>query len=445
MDGMTTVQQNSRYGFYYYPDTLHYRETDIHRWIPEFRLLGASWVTLLSPLDRAIPEAFIRSLLDAGVEPIIHLPLPTSGAWDSKDLSLILEAYSRWGTRYVSLFDRPNLRKNWTPSQWSQENLVERFLDLYIPTAHLVLQSAMTPALPALEPGGDYWDTAFLYSLLFGLNRRNENDLVNQLVLSAYAWSGNRSPNWGAGGPERWPNARPYSTPHNSEDQVGFRIFDWYLAISQAILGKRPPIILLAGGSLLGDQPDNQSPAVDLQAHTWQNMTLVRLLSGQAEEYDPVPEEVLTCNFWLLSADQDEYEVKNAWYQPDNSELPVVREIKEWVVNGNSNPVMATNSKYYSKIPGFQPISHYLLLPNLDLGMTEHNLKAIQPFLNKYHPTIGFSPVEASHAKKVTIMNGTAIVPESIIDGLLAAGCIVEQINEDGMNIARSISALPIE
>ena len=49
--------------------------------------------------------------------------------------------------------------------------------------------------------------------------------------------------------------------------------------------------------------------------------------------------------------------------------------------------------------------------------------------------------MEASHAKKVTVIGGTASVPESIIDGLLASGCIVEQINPDGMNIASQFTS----
>ena len=64
------------------------------------------------------------------------------------------------------------------------------------------------------------------------------------------------------------------------------------------------------------------------------------------------------------------------------------------------------------------------------------HLESIRPFINKYQPTIGFSPVEASHAKKVTVIGGDSNAHDPIIDGLLAAGCIVEQISGDGMNIA---------
>jgi hypothetical protein len=447
MDTMTISTQITRYGFYYYPDTMHYRENDIRTWIPELHALGASWITVLASTERAIPESFLRNMIEEGIQPIIHLPLPTSRSGISNELNIIFDAYAHWGVKYITLFDRPNQLKNWSPSTWAQKNLVERFLDIFIPAVEGTLNAGLIPVFPPLEPGGDYWDTAFLFAALQGLQRRGQKDLLNQLVLSAYAWSGNRSPNWGAGGPERWPRTRPYSTPQNSEDHLGFRIFDWYLAIAEAALGKSLPIILLGAGSRIGDQLDPRSPAVDVHAHTWQNMTLVRLMSGRSQEYDPIPAEVLTCNFWLLSAAQGDPEVNNAWYKPDQDQLPVVTMLKEWVANGEADP--SSSSKYMSSAPpinnGPRPISHYLLLPTFEWGAADWQLDAIRPFINKYQPTIGFSPVEASHAKKVTVIGGATNVPESIIDGLLAAGCIVEQISGDGMNIATMLASSPLK
>jgi hypothetical protein len=443
MEAMTTTSHISRYGFYYFPDTMHYRENDLHTWIPELHALGASWLTLLTPTDRAIPETFIRQIIGAGIEPVLHMPLSTTVSGKSDELGMLFNAYAHWGVKYITLFDRPNQLKNWSPANWAQNNLVERFLDIFIPIAEQARNVGLIPVFPPLEPGGDYWDTAFLFAALQGLQRRGQQELLDQLVLSAYAWSGNRSPNWGAGGPERWPRTRPYATPQNSEDHLGFRIFDWYLAVSQAALGVTRPIILLGAGSRIGDQLDPRSPAVDVHAHTWQNMTLVRLMSGRSQEYDPVPPEVLTCNFWLLSAAAGDKELNNAWYKPDMNQLPVVNVIKEWVASGDANissPLKSVISTT-SYINSSRPISHYLLLPTFEWGTADYHLEAIRPFINKFQPTIGFSPVEASHAKKVTVISDATNTYESIIDGLLAAGCIVEQISGDGMNIASKLAS----
>jgi hypothetical protein len=440
---MTLSSMNTRYGFYYYPDTTHYRESDAHAWIPELQAMGAAWVTLLASPERAIPEAFIVLLLEAGIQPIIHLLLPLDGPEIGSQLGIIYDAYAHWGVQYITLFDRPNLMENWPAASWTQKNLVDRFLDRFIPPAEAALGAGLTPVFPPLEPGGDYWDTAFLHTALQGLQRRGQDDLLDRLVIGAYAWPGNRSPNWGAGGPERWPAARPYLTPGDSEDQLGFRIFDWYLSAAEAAIGKTLPILLLAAGSRIGDQFDPQSPAVDAEAHAWQNMALLRILQGQAQGYDPVPPQVLACNFWVLSADPGDPAAQDAWYPPGQAPLPAVGMLKDWAARGEVQAAAPPKSRptAFKDSNNPRPIAHYLLLPSPEWTLARASLEAMQPFIRKFKPTIGFSPVEASHARKVTVIGGTSSVPEAIIDGLLAAGCVVEQISGDGMNIASNFAS----
>jgi hypothetical protein len=440
---MTTIPQHPRYGFYYYPDADHYPEEAALTWIPELQALGAGWLTLLASSERVIPENFLQPLIANGIQPIIHLPLDTRQAGISNDLEICIKAYAHWGVKYIAFFDRPNQIKNWGASAWGQNNLIDRFIKLFLPVAGAAVSAGLTPVFPPLEPGGDYWDTAFLFSTLQGIQRMGHQDLLDRLVISAYAWAGNRSPNWGAGGPERWPASRPYETPENSEDQLGFRIFDWYVAISQAAIGRTLPIVLLGAGSKIGDQTDLRSPAVDAQAHAWQNMTIVKMMEGIGKEYDAVPPELLTCNFWVLSAGRGDPEARNAWYGPDQDTLPVVEQLKQWVANKGASPTPAGKHKstetYNFGNP--RPIAHYLLLPTFEWGPADWHLDAIRQFINKYQPTIGFSPAEASHAKKVTVIGGATSVPESIIDDLLAAGCVVEQISGDGMNIASRLAS----
>ena len=76
MPNFPTPPQNNRIGFHYYPDYNHYRDKDLHKWLPELDALGATWLTLLAPGGRAIPENFIRGLISQGIEPILHFKLP---------------------------------------------------------------------------------------------------------------------------------------------------------------------------------------------------------------------------------------------------------------------------------------------------------------------------------------------------------------------------------
>jgi hypothetical protein len=323
----------TRHGFHYYPDSDHYRMHNLESWMPELKKLGASWITLVAPAERAIPEFFLDSMLRANIQPVLHFPLPINQHLSVESFRLLFSNYARWGVKYVTLCDRPNLRINWQPSAWAQMDLVERFLDYYLPLAKIALQEGLTPVFPPLEPGGDYWDLAFLQTALRSLRRRGNEHLLEVLVLGANAFTGKHPIDWGAGGPERWPETRPYLTPPESQDHLGFRIFDWYLAISERELGERLPIILLRAGSLPGDHSESQDLVVETVSHAQTNLKLARLLSGDTEgisEREPVPPEVLACNFWLLSTHERSPYAGQAWFQ-SGKELPAVSAFHQWV------------------------------------------------------------------------------------------------------------------
>jgi hypothetical protein len=473
MEPLPTPQPNSRLGFHYYPDALHYRESDLTAWLPELKALKASWLTLVAPPDRAIPESFLRSLLDAGIEPILHFHMPIDPPVSVRDLRMLLQNYANWGVHYIVLFDRPNLRSSWPAVRWSQSNLVERFLDIYLPLTEAVVDAGLIPVFPPLEPGGDYWDTAFLRGALRGMNRRGYLNLLSKLVIGCYAFSGNRYLNWGAGGPERWPSSRPYLTPPGSEDQCGFRIFDWYLAISNAILGEASRVMIIAGGSQVGDRQDAQFPPIDPSAHARRNIALAALMMNLDFDaslirtnypndqglLDQVPAEVLCCNYWLLCAEQGSPEAAQAWYRPNGDTLPVAEAMKSWMRNVDA--ALPTNRKgknafdfpaFIASIPHAhggtagslsgdeKTYSHYLLLPVQGAGSGELHLDTLRPFIQKYRPTVGFSPAEAARSWKVTLVGDMQAYPEDTIEGLRKAGCVIDVMAVDGMSIASEIA-----
>ena len=57
-------------GLHYFPDTLHYRQSDLATWLPELHELGVGWLALRAESSRAVPEFFLRSLIGAGITPI---------------------------------------------------------------------------------------------------------------------------------------------------------------------------------------------------------------------------------------------------------------------------------------------------------------------------------------------------------------------------------------
>jgi hypothetical protein len=435
----------TRLGFHYFPDTLHYREIDIHAWLPEFKATGVSWLTLLAPPGRAIPEFFIRSLIHANIEPVLHFHFSLRRRPDMNSLSLLFKVYAEWGVRYVVLFDRPNLRAAWSGNAWAQSDLVERFLDVFLPIADLAFQAGLQPVFPPLEPGGDYWDTAFLRAALQGIQRRGDSALIDSLVLGAYAWVNEKRLGWGAGGPESWPQAKPYHTPAGHEDQRGFYIFDWYLAIAEAQLGHPLPILLVGAGFPPAANRSKNAKDPEIDTHTLTHLNIARLMMGKpvdgALESDtlwPVSAHVLACNFWLLAADPGSPEAGSAWYRADGSNLPIVSALRQLQQNPDSGSTeVHINSKSAANLAvSARPIAHYLLLPEAtgaDCNLVPADL---WNYICQHHPTVGFSLEEAALAARVTIYGEQPALTESDFSWLRSAGCSLEHLGGNGTSIA---------
>ena len=454
---MTTesIQTSSkRLGIQYYPDVLHYTLQDLQYWLPRLSAIGAHWLILRAPLEHTIPEYFLEGLIKAGIEPVITLNYPPEWVSDVATVQLLLKAYANWGIHYISFFDRPNIRTNWPPATWAQQNLVERFLDVFLPLANNAIDTGLPPVFPALEPGGDYWDTAFLRAGLGSILRRGQNQLIDHLALGAYAWLDDRPLNWGAGGPERWPGALPYRTQPGHEDQIGFRIFDWYLAISQAVLKRKLPVLLLGAGPRLTTPYESPEREVDELAHAHKAVQIARLLAAsdanvpfelEGRQVEAIPPEVLVCTYSLLAAAQDSPLVGQAWFQPQGHTLPAVDALAQFTNRHNPielHPEGDPKPPVNAGDDNFQhfPIAHYLLLPRQEWGITEWHLDMARPYILKYHPTIGFSPAEAAHAAHVLVIGDEGAYPEEIMAHLRHSGCYVECISGDGTVIATELA-----
>lgn len=455
--------EKTRLGIHYYPDTVHYRHSDLQTWLPVLQSLGLSWLTLNTPLDRAIPEHFLAGLISQGIEPILRFPLSLDASLSGLDLQLLFSTYARWGINYIVLCDRPNRREAWAATSWAQDDLVERFLDHYIPAAQLAFDCGLTPVFPTLEPGGDYWDITFLRASLHGIRRRGRTDLLHSLVLSAIARAGERPLSWGAGGPERWPGVKPYHTPSNQQDQRGFRVFDWYLSTAQAITGKPVPIILFEAGSYPSLPASQPSAAQELSSHTRRNFAIAKALidtsdksryvtKSDQDEPGPISEQILACNFWLLASDPQDPHQPQAWFQGDGHTLPIVGVLRQLFGSRRTmtHPPQPADQKREEEAGTLDspqvaaqshPIDHYLLLPLFEWGISDWYLDAIRPFVKKYHPTIGFSLQEAAHAARVTVVGSRHLFPDGKLDHLRAAGCVVERLEGDGTSIATKLAS----
>ena len=408
-------------GFHYRLDSDHYSEKDLNLWLPRIKALGASWVVLPAPACRAIPEHFITTLKGEKIEPVLHFQFNSEKLPAVEEMMLLFETYHKWGVKYAILFDRPNMQEGWGSESWAQSDLTERFLDGFLPLAEAAVMVGLVPVFPPLEPGGDYWDTIFLRGSLDGIKRRASAPLLDRLILSANAPLNERPLSWGGGGPESWPEAQPYSTPENSEDQRGFRIAEWYLTLSEAILEKKLPLLLLG---VRGPAPEGQ----DL------NQLLLdgaKLISRQeVDGLDPLPEQVIGGAFWVLTAEESCCAGEHSWYQVDGTPKPIV------------NHFLKGEAKTVEKSPQRSRFSHYLLLPTFEWGIADWHLNVTRGFIKRHQPTIGFSLDEAEQADQVTVLGGEEHFSEDDLSQLRNQGCLVRRIDGDGTKIASLLAAI---
>lgn len=399
-------------GFHYFPDEDHYRTVDLRAWLPELQALGAKWLTLTGSLTRAVPEPFVRGLVQAGIEPVIHIPAAPIRPVNLANLKPLLESYEHWGVKHVVLFDEPNTRAMWPTHEWGKTALVERFLDLCVPVLLAQAEAGLQPTFPALKAGGEWWDTAFLEAALAGLARRGLQDLMKQMSFAVKLWTYNRPVDWGTGGLKRWPDARPFRTPPGTQDQRGFHLFDWYTEIITARAGEARPLVCLAGGPRLGDLTDPNFPAVDEARHASCTKDIVEAVNANT-----LPGHLLNINFWLIGGGDE------ALYRSDGRTLPAVDVFKHAATQKNLPPLRRS-----AKSGAGKALRHYLLLPTFEWGVSEWHWQAALNYVKAHRPACGFSPDEARQAQLVTIFGNEQGVSKEIENALKQAGCRVERL-----------------
>ncbi len=422
---MSTNQ--NRLGFHYYPDQDHYTEVDLSAWMPTLVEHNVSWLTLPTSIDFIIPEYFIRSLLAEGVTPVIHVSLPIQPI-RKPDLLMMLGTYHGWGVRNVVVYDRPNLRTSWPASEWNRGNPVAQFVERFEPVLRAQYELGMTPIFPPLQPGGDYWDTAFLETALDSLASRVESKIIHQMNVGLYCWTFGRPLSWGQGGHAAWPESRPYHTPEGSQDQLGLNIYDWYSEIIERIIGTELPMLVLAGGAKL----DGNSP----NSYVETQRGILRMI-----QENEMPDAVQNFCFYLLSSDPAHPDKDSVWFHSPGNPTNTTQQI--FSVNSSSTKVPVAHK--VSK-----PIAHYVMLPARSGRDIAQDWSNLAPFALAVKPVIGFSVQEAMLARRVSLIGDEESIPNSIEVILREADCEVHRFNDSNGEallraVADNVSPNPVE
>lgn len=405
-------------GFQYFTSQEYLINQQLNSWLPSLRRTGASAIIFSAGFDFAVPEDVIQCAIKNQLKPIIHFTpsLPTNQNFG--EVSYLFDLYAKWGVKEVILGNKPNTRASWEIGAWQHENLVNQFLDRFVVLAHHSAKMGLIPVFPPLQPGGEFWDSAFLELAMEGLKQHQSIDVLDNLMLSSYGYTFNKPLSWGMGGPERWSSSKPYSTPEGQENQLGFHNFEWMQAISQKVTRKNLPVMILDAGSPgYGD------------FGTYQETIQTILKSCQKGRSSEVNEDELAIDeFVALCVFSLDTLKKSHDGKLDISNL------KKIFGHHSSQERMDKPQASTEKI-----IHHYLLLPKHESGVSDVVLNKVRPFIKKFQPTIGFSLEEASLAQKVSIFPDLLLFTTTEINRLRSAGCVVEVLPESGIDIATSL------
>lgn len=409
-------------GFHYFQDLNHYQSRDLALWQPELESLQAGWLVLKASPNYAIPEEFITGLLDSDVQPIIHFDIPVNSDYRPEDLRILLSSYARWGVKYVIFFDRPNMKSSWLHDTWSQGDLVERFLDRYLPFVRAAEQNGLTPIFPPLQPGGDYWDLSFLKKVLNLVKQRRSLDFVSNLHIAVSSQTFNHPLSWGAGGKRNWKVPRPYSKSEiGEEDHLGFNTWQWYTDLVNSILGIEAKLFLFYFGSA-----DIKQSVLDPKVSFEELIDFAMKPSEEAGRAAEQKNNILACLFWILSTSEPNEDGQTAFFDITGEvKVPEIKSYKEKLENTRKQNLEYVVSDRLAE--WIYPIDHYLLLPSYEWGIPENTLDRIRPIMRDSRPTIGFSLIEATNARKVTVWNENGAFSVKDIDILREAGCLIDE------------------
>ncbi len=316
-------QNDTGFGFHYFPDTQHYSPHDIKRWMPELKSMGASWLVVLSRLESPIPEFMVKELIASEIEPIVRVVTPVVEPIDRPILTELLSVYAGWGVHYVEVFGEPNLASRWRLQDWCRPSLVERFVDLLLPCLEQMDAAGLFPVFPALRPHGSYWDLSFLQSALQLLTSQVNASLVEKMVVGMHNHAWDKPLSWGQGGQERWPAARPYYSPPECQDHIGFNLFQWYNEIIRATVGSSLGLICMGSGAVGNPCSTVGGGSADEKRLADRSVTIARMVMDGS-----IPEYVLNHTFWLLATDEGDSCRVHGWYGADGAESPAVTAVK---------------------------------------------------------------------------------------------------------------------
>jgi len=365
------------------------------------------------------------------IQTIVQMNLPQSNSV-KEEIEGQIKKIAQMGVQWVMPEGFPNMQSYWG-IQWARGNILSTYYEMFRSFARTAVNHGVAPILPVLIPGGDIWDTIFLQSILNQLTADNEFGVIEKLALSSAAFTYGHQASWGKGGGGSWLDAKPYHTPQGSEDQRGMNAYQWYVSISKEILQRDLPVFIFYPGWESHQAIANPSPS------PFDCVLLDDFFSNLDVEEDQniSTKKPVICLFNLELSD-----LRVAQQKLEDSAKKITSAQENILNHGIQTAPVDDVVEQVSTLLGKPIFDVYLLLPVYEWGVSDWHLEVIQPFIKKSKATVGFSWVEASNAKKVIVVGGVDVIPDSQLAMLQKNGCEVCRIHGDGTEIASQMKRL---
>jgi len=400
------TQTRRRLGFHYFFDQERFSREDALLWSNTLSQINAGWVVFKNPPSRAIPEEFISPFIQKKINVIIDFNQQISHPLDENLLALLLQIYGKWGVRYANLFHAPNAIHSWGENNWSQTDIVETFTEKFKWFAGEAINNGISPILSPLDNSGEYWPKAFLANVLKQLKQTSDPSILTGLILSI---NGLDMPSFFGKNERIGNNHHGNETSTHQENNVIFlgETLQQFSDFTKSILGEQSPIIIF---NMRIPPKSNASKGDNLSYTNSDYQVFVNVLANkniwagkdQTASYAPIPENVISCNAFVLSAKPSSNHSNCKWFHETGELVPAAKTAFPDFVSQKQLAIGKTSRKYVpsSADPKYR-YDRYILLSREISAHAETLFKELHAYIEKYKPRIGFSVREASKSAHV--------------------------------------------
>ena len=445
--GFSANRKSKKLGFHYYKDAGHFDDPSLDYWLPKLQAAGTSWLVVYAPDRGEIPENFIQRLRDVRIEPIVILNYSISEPPSMQLFQQRMAYFHSIGIHMVQFFNRPNMRSSWNAEDWIKPGIVSRFVRRFADYATVCVREKVIPLFPLLEPGGDYWDLAFLQSSIKQIRKEFSESLLSNLVFTASAGLNRHPITWNESGPSAYPPAIPYQ--EGQVDHRGFYLFRWYEEILKKEIGKNVPLLLMNAG--LWDPGAGIFDVVTRESKQ-QYLNILNLLQDVSmRSENAIPSYILSCCIYKLptteslsaSVPSGNNVAENLFgidaKNNDLKRLPFPRRVTEYVqknligkFTGFVKKVgtnIATINNYAGQLLQGGRLKEYFLLPEVNSLFTEEQLNTIRQYIKIHKCSSGNDLNEALASKNVIMIDDQALYPAYMLRQLQDRGCAVHTVS----------------